>query len=476
MGKNKMDKPIILLINPPSRHITIRDNYCSKVSQASYINHPVDLLLQSGFLDTCFDIKLMDCVVDKISSTEALKQIKSIAPVGVYCLAGNAAWDEDSVFLKDLRDILPSSKIVAGGDIFLEDPIQCLNKMIFLDAIVLDFTTNSLSQFFAGNCKTISGIVYRKNSQIIDTRMPPAKGDRFEIPVPRHDLFYRKNYRYPFILRKPFATVMTEYGCPYNCAFCVMGTLGQKLRPVENVLDELRYIINLGIRDVFFVDQSFGNQKDRALELCQAIESEFPRLRWVCFSRVDLIDEILLRKMKQAGCHTIIFGVESADEKILEQYRKGYTLERVRRVFSLMRILKMRSVATFLLGLPGETWDSACATIEFAKQLNCDFASLNVAVPRMGTDLRKWSVEKGYVAKESRQFDQSGSEVIMETESLSKKQLALLKKKAVREIYLRPGYLFKRLISIRSCSELKIHASEGYHLFKNFMFNNPNQD
>jgi len=100
------------------------------------------------------------------------------------------------------------------------------------------------------------------------------------------------------------------------------------------VIDELRYIRSLGIRDVFFVDQSFGSNPERNFELCQAIRTELPGLRWICFSRVDLMDGKTLDNMKKAGCHTIILGVETANEQMLVQYRKGYTLDQIRAVFA----------------------------------------------------------------------------------------------------------------------------------------------
>jgi radical SAM superfamily enzyme YgiQ (UPF0313 family) len=465
-------RALIILLNPPAKHITIRDNYCSKVSQAAYINHPIDLVIQSGFLSEHFDVEVIDAIVDRLTVDTCLERIRHLSPMGIFSLAGNASWGSDQAFFHQLRSAVPHAVLVVSGDIFLENPVEMMQKLPLIDAIITDFTTTALRDFFLKKTETSLQLVYRHEDTIIDGRVGSEKNRSFSVPVPRHDLFTPMDYRYPFVLRNPFATVMTEFGCPFHCAFCVMGTLGHKYRPVSNVLEELTSLSSLGVKDVFFVDQSFGTDRARTMELCQGMTDQIKSLRWVCFSRVDLVDETLLKMMKKAGCHTIIYGVETADEDMLKRYRKGYTLAQVQSVFTLMRKLKLRSVATFLLGLPGETWESACNTIKYAKHLKCDFASLNVAVPRMGTDLRKWALEKGYIDTETQEFDQSGTDVVMETESLTRDQLVQLKKKAVRDIYLNPFYLLRRIFSIRSLSEMRIQLREGWHLVRGYFSHN----
>lgn len=248
-----------------------------------------------------------------------------------------------------------------------------------------------------------------------------------------------------------------------------MGTLGHKLRPVDNVMEELSAIKRLGIRDIFFLDQTFGTDRRRSLDLCDALREDETAWRWLCFSRVDVLDAEMMKVMKTAGCHTIIFGVESADEALLKRYRKGYTTEQVRRAFAAAKNAGIRTVATFILGLPGETWDSALKTIDFARTLDCDFASLNVAVPRLGTELRSSAVAAGQISPDLVEFDQSGSQVVMETEQLSREQLKSLKRLAVRKIYLRPGYILRRLAALRSWDEFRIQAAEGFQLMQRYL-------
>src|SRR3989344_727403 len=99
-----------------------------------------------------------------------------------------------------------------------------------------------------------------------------------------------EKYRFPFAYGK-FATVLTDYGCPFRCKFCIMSNLGFKFRSAENVIAELQYIKSLGINEIYFDDQTFGVNRKRTIDLCNAMLANNLQMKWSCFSRVDLIDE-----------------------------------------------------------------------------------------------------------------------------------------------------------------------------------------
>jgi radical SAM superfamily enzyme YgiQ (UPF0313 family) len=243
-----------------------------------------------------------------------------------------------------------------------------------------------------------------------------------------------------------------------------MSTIGYQYRSVDNVMEELRYVKTLGKKEVYFDDQTFGANKPRTLELCARMKEERLGLGWVCFSRVDLITEDLLSPMQESGCHTIMLGVESANDAILAAYRKGYTTAQVRDAFERCRRRKIRTVATFILGLPEETEETARATINFARALNSDFASFNVAVPRVGTDLRSVAIRDRLIPSDLSVMDQTGLSIAMPSRLLTKDQLKNIRMQAIKEYYLRPGYLWRRLAGIASFYELKEHLSEGWAL------------
>ncbi|MBF0607099.1 MAG: radical SAM protein [Magnetococcales bacterium] len=456
--KYKEDTKIVLL-NPPGKRLYVRDYYCSKVSKSNYLFHPIDLLMLSGRLIPRYETYLIDAIADGLSERRCMQRIKAIAPDFVISLIGAVALAEDLPFLQALKT--PSLQIIVSGDAPLEAPHAWLDVHGFIDAVLLDFTSEGIVDYIDGRYDSVRGIVHRHGSHLATAR---AFNEEFSIPTPGHQLFRSTKYRFPFVRHGEFATVLTDYGCPFKCSFCVMSGIGYRYRSVEAVMEELLLLRTLGKREVFFIDQTFGVNKRRAMQLCENMKQARLGLGWVCYSRADVIDEQLLGTMKEAGCHTVILGVESASDEVLRAYRKGYTVDQIRRAFALCRRHGVRTVATVIIGLPQETRQSIADTVEFLMELDCDFASFNVAVPRMSTPLRRQAIAEGLIDEHLSVMDQSGSSVVMPTRHLSREQLFALKSAAIRRFYLRPSYLYKRLKGIKTLYELKEQVSEGLAL------------
>ncbi len=454
----------ILLLNPPSDKLCIRDYYCSKVSKADYIYQPIDLLILSGTLGQRHRVNVLDCIAQKVGYDECLNRITGMKVDTIIFLTGSVSWEQDFKFLNEVKKAT-GALMVGSGDVLLEGGTEKLREIPFLDAVLLDFTTADILRFLDGELEKIRNMVFRSNGDIIK-KEEREKGLEFEIPVPRHELFHSEKYSFPFVRRHPFATVLTDYGCPYKCSFCVMSTIGYKYRSVANILSELQHLARLGFKDIYFGDQTFAARRRRTLELCNAMAESKLDFGWVCWSRVDLIDEEILTAMKRAGCHTIMFGVETANEKILKETRKGFGKNAVMDTFKLCRKLDVRTLATFIIGLPGEDRASCMETIEFAKEIDCDFASFNVPVPRMRTELRKQAVENSWVQEDFHTMDQSGSYPIMDTDVLTKEEIWALKNTAIKEFYLRPSYLLKRMSSVRTRYEFERLIYNGFATIK----------
>ncbi|MCI4626714.1 MAG: radical SAM protein [Candidatus Magnetoovum sp. WYHC-5] len=451
----------VLLLNPPGKKLYIRDYYCSKVSKSNYLFHPIDLLMPSGMLAERYETFLIDAIAQRLTQSECLAMIDIISPDVIISLIGAVSFKEDMEYLKGLAK--EGRQIIVSGDAAMEEPAAWLNEHQFIDAVILDFASKEIAQFLTGELKGLSSIVHR-NDDWASYRRPV--NEEFSITVPKHELFAGIPYRFPFVKHRRFSTVLTAYGCPFKCSFCIIGTLGYRYRTVDNVMEELRYIKKLGTKEVFFYDQTFGINRKRCLEICNRIKGYGFGFGWVCFSRVDVLDEEFLKNMATSGCHTIIFGVESASSEILKKYQKGYTKEQIRETFGLCKKYNIRTVATFIIGLPEETWQTASETIEFLKEIDCDFASFNVAVPRNNTGLKKEAINTGLIDSQLETMDQTGSEIAMPTKFLSKEDVLSLKKKAVKDFYLRPKYLLKRLKSITSVYELKEQIYEGISMFR----------
>ena len=443
----------VLLLNPPGQLPYQRDYYCSKVSKAGYLYHPTDLLILSGIIAERHEVMVLDALAESLPPAMALQRIAPFDPDVVISLCGAVSWGEDLPFFVRLKEWKPQLRLMVSGDLVLEGATSFPVEATVVDALLLDFTSTAVLDWLAGERGEMPGVIFRLNG-VWSGRCPARDHDiHFTIPVPRHELFPEDLYRFPLLRRRSFATILTDYGCQYHCRFCVTGNLGYKWRPVENVLAELDVLAARGIRELYFNDQTFGLKRERTEALLRAMIARRYEFGWACWSRVDLVDFALLELMRQAGCHTMMFGVEAADRETLLEWGKGFEPAAVTAAMALCRQAGIRTLATFLLGLPGQDRAACLRTIDFSRSCGCDFASFNVPVPRLTTRLRQQALGQGWMKADDVIFDQSGMVTAMGNGILSAAEIMALRRLAVRNFYLRPGYLLRRLFAVRSLSE-----------------------
>lgn len=458
-------KKKILFLNPPGKKIYIRDYYCSKVSKAYYLPQPVDLLIQTSFFnEEEFDLLAIDAIASRQSCTKVLLSAYEYNPDVIIGLIGSASLTEDERFYQELKSRLPQTQIYLSGDALLEHHDRLFAEYEWLNGIITNFFNDGVASLLKGEKNEVKGLIYRDEVGIVNTEQ--ERVSTLNLPIPKQALFPKAPYRMPFSNAEPIATVLTNYACPYPCTFCIMSTLPYMTRSAESIIEELKYLKANGYKFIYFSDQTFFmNKSITRFVLNWMVETDYG-LNWMCFSRVDVLDKPELELMKKAGCNLIMFGVEWAEEKYLEQYKKNYSLEQIKTTFKLSQELGIKRLGTFLIGVPGQTEESILNTVHFAKELDADYASFNVAVPRSNTSFRDEALEMGIIDDSVKVMDQSGDEITMGTGLVSREQLELIKRKAYRSFYFRPSYILKRLIGIRSWQEFVNHIREGAYLLK----------
>jgi len=450
----------VLLLNPPGRRLYVRDYYCSKVSKSNYIYQSVDLLMQSGFLSRDFRVDLLDGMVLGWSAERCLRYVANLQPEGILALSGSVSAREDLEFLERVREVT-RARILVSGDLFLENAGLLFDQFSCLDGVLLNFSSEFTSDFFSGHTGPLPGILQRGEVQdAIENSVDGMLTGEWDAPVPRHDLFFGLPYTYPFVRHRHFATVLTDFACPYRCDFCVFAPLAHRARPTDSVSEELRFLKRMGIKELYLSDQTFGPNPDRAHALCEILRSRGP-FGWVCFLRADLADPSLLDAMKEAGCHTIMFGVESGSDEILLRHRKGFGKERIREAIARCKERDIDTVATFIVGFPEDDENTIRDTVSFALSLDCTYASFNRFVPRFSTRARRDCLERKLVDGAVLEMDQSGHEGVMGTESLTSEEVDRLRRKAVASFYLRPSFLVGRLFCIRSWWDIRRELGGG---------------
>lgn len=459
----------VLLLNPPGRRIYIRDYLCSKTTKSSYVYHPIDLLVLSGSLAAEHEVHVLDCIAERLSVDRAHARIADLDPDVVFSLVASVSWPEDRAFLA--AEAARGRRIVVLGDLVHEKSEERLREEPWIEAALHVFANRDACAYLAGEHERIEDMTIRDASAAprrLNRLDPRHRKGGYRVPRPRHELFPDRGYRFPFARSTRFATVLTDYGCPWPCTFCVMSTLGFQVRPVEDVLDEIDALRARGVRELFLLDQTFGALRPRALELCGELRRRGD-LSWTAFTRPDTASGELLGAMRAAGCHTLILGVETADDELLSAYRKGYETRDVRVAVERARSLGMRTVGTLILGLPEQDEASLERALEFAVELELDYLSLNLAVPRFGTPFRAQALALGLADERDLVMDQAGAEVFLPTTTLDRAALHAAKRRLVRRFYLRPGYLLRRLASVRNWAELRVQVREGVALLaRNF--------
>ena len=450
----------VLLLNPPATTVALRDYYCSKRTKSNYLFQPIDLLMQSGILAPEHEVVALDATAERMAPAAALTEIASLRPEAVLGLWGAATDTEDEGFYRELRT-RTAAPVFISGEVVLEDPKGWLRARPFVDGVLLRFVATGLRDWLRDRAVGPDLIV--RSGDGFFGGPEPAPPREFSLGRPRHELFKSKNYRFSFARGRAFATVLTDFGCPFPCRFCVMSGLGHRLRPISEVIDELRWLADRGVRELFVTDQCFGAARRRSLELLETMARLVPGLGFSTFTRADLLDAELVGAFKAAGCHTLIMGVESASAEILAGYKKELDRGKVEAGFAACRQAGIRTVATFIVGLPEDTEASLRATMALARRLDPDFVSYNVAVPRAGTALRETARAEG-LGDGAPDPDQAGDVAALRTRSLSREQVAALKRAAVRDFYLRPGYLLRRLRSVSDLRALLAEAREGLAL------------
>jgi len=455
----------ILLLNPPGDKIYFRDYYRSKVSKSRYYYHPLDLLYLSGrFSPKEFEVSLIDAIADSLAVNETLEAIKKINPDIILALVASPSFGQDMNFLGSVKKLLPNSRLIITGDVCRDLGQKIMRENEFIDAILMDFSTDDIIKYLTGNESAIANIIFRKNNEIVSGGETHGHGE-FDAPLPRWDLFHLDKYSFPFSRKRKMASLLTDFGCPFGCKFCSINTLGFKLRPIDLVIEEIKLLKSLGIDELFMRDQSFGADRERTIGLCKKINENNLGISWSCFARVDIIDEELIKAMKQAGLHTIIFGIESGNEQILRDYNKNITLEQIKKAVGLCRKYGIRAAATFIIGLPGESRESILKTIKLAKDLKLDYASFNVAAPTFGSKFREEAIANNWVDKSEIEMDTSkGTPIWQDQNLLPNEEIKKLHRLAIVSFYLDPRFLLRRLLALRSWDEVRRSFREAKSL------------
>ena len=448
----------IAFVNPPGKFRYLRDYYCGSIAKSNYYYPPIDFLWLSAGLD--FPCKVFDAIVDNISLKQLIKKLVSYNPHFIFCLISGISFKDDLLFIKTVKKYLREVKLIVLGDICRDYYKDLLLKYLEIDAVLISFVCTKIKEILINFPPThpFPGCAIRlEEGSIIEEVEKMPSGD-FKIGIPKWEIFPINKYRFPFVKRIPCATVLTDYGCPFTCPFCPIGMLPWRKREFEEIKKEINYLLSLGIREIHFRDQTFGVDKQLTIALLEFMMKK--DVTWSCFTRLDIISKELIIMMKKAGCHTIIFGVESGVYDNRKKYDKPISDALIKEVLSWCSEVGINTVGTFIIGLPGENETDILKTIEFAKSLSLDYASFNIAYPRFGSRLLKDCLLE---LEDKENFD---SDFYKKLGFMSYQKSKKFVRLANRRFYLRLPYLVKKIKKTKSLPVLLNEIKIGLGLIK----------
>ncbi len=233
----------------------------------------------------------------------------------------------------------------------------------------------------------IKGIAYRVGNSIVVTPKRPLITHLDALPQPARHLLPLSRYQ---ALGFPI-TIITSRGCPNRCIFCLgRRMVGHKarFRDPKLVVDEIEQILDYGITRINIADDLFTANKRRVMALCDEINQRGVSFGWSVFARVNTVDPDMLTRMRAAGCDNVSFGIESGNPEILKRVKKGITLAQVKKAVAWSQQIGLRTHASFMVGLPGETPDTLAQTQQFAESLNIEYG-FHFLAPFPGTTIRR---------------------------------------------------------------------------------------
>jgi len=288
----------------------------------------------------------------------------------------------------------------------------------------------------------IKGLAWRKGDEIIINMPRPFIQSLDDLPIPLHEMLPLKKYLMPMI-KGPFTFLVTSRGCPAGCTYCIKHVSYQfsaRLRSPKLIVEEMWKLKELGVHNIHMYADLFTINRDQVMELCELMISEKLNIRWTCNSRVDYVDEEMLRMMGKAGNYMISWGIESGNEQILKHARKGAYPDKAERALRWAKAAGIKNWGYFIIGLPGETRQTIRQTIDFAKKLPLDIALFHVAAPYPGTPFFFEVVENGWFRPGTRweQVDMDKG-TVLDYPDLRAEELLHWQKRAFREWAFRPG-------------------------------------
>lgn len=363
------EKHIIALVIPPLEKID--KEYMPNIG----IGYLAAALENSGYQVFIFDSFIEG--YDEESVAEAAARSGAEA-VGITTTTNNRFRAIKTIKL--IKSKKPGIFVFVGGRHFHHTAESALKNVPEIDAVVRGegelAIVEILNKYFASqSINNVKGLVYRDGDKIITNPLQPLIKDLDSLPFPAWHLFKLEKY---------IASLSGEYnglksigvissrGCPNLCTFCANASFWNtlRLRSPKNFVDEVEMLNKkYGYKTFNFWDDTMTMVPSHILGICDEIIKRKLDIVWYARARVNTVNENMLKKMKEAGCTVISYGIESGSPRILKSIKKNITVEQVLKAYDLSLRLGFVTKAFLMESFPGETLDDLKQTYDLKMKL-----------------------------------------------------------------------------------------------------------
>ncbi len=454
----------VLLINPPIKN-AVKSELPSWINQTTGVFPPLGLMYISSYLKLYTDnqIKILDAVAEDMPYGAIESFIGDFEPqlIGITAFTHNLI---DAILVAKIsKKIVPKAHICLGGVHASAFPKQAIN-IPEVDSVVAGegeaiFTELACCLEDGKDLQRIKGLLLKLNGQVLYTEASGIMPNLNVLPFP--DRCAVDNSKYYHIASKKLyvATMVSSRGCPYQCSFCSTFHGLYRMRTPENIVDEMVECSNLGLDEIYFLDDTFNVHLERVFGICDEILKRKLKIKWSFKGRIDKITRELLEKVKKSGCVRINFGIETSTDEALAVLNKQITVKQIKEVFRWTKKIGIDTVAYFMIGCPHERNHSdVMKTVDFACELNPNFALFNILTLYPSTKLYELALEKGIIKGENwDDFVNNPSTSFTPPvwqEYLSSRELLKLLEDSYRRFYLRPGVILNNLFNLADIQSL----------------------
>ncbi len=418
---------------------------------------PLNLVLVASlFRKEHCEVQVIDVDAERLNLNEVVDKIEEFGSTMIGFSLSTYNFDSMIAWIREIRKKV-SLPILAGGPQLAIYPAETMSHQE-IDYGIIGEAENVIPkfvQFCNDQCDSsdVPSLAYRESGQVvINERCEPVE-NLDDIPFPSRDLLNNQLYSNVLTRKKNFTALLSSRGCPYRCTFCDQKETKYRYRSAGNVFNEIK--INFekyGVREFDVYDSTFTANKKRVKELCKMLIKHKMPINWTIRSRVDSVDNEMLKLLKQAGCHTIFYGIESSDPEILKMMKKSISVSRIKETIDETKKLGISTLGYFLFGYPGETRATAEATLEFSLELNLDYAQYSVLVPMPRTEIYEFYLKHtgiDYWAEFTKNPDTPITIPLINSE-LTKEELDEYALRAYKKFYLRPRIIINKLKNLQN--------------------------